>query len=34
MTDRLGILVGSLLSAVVGYVVLHVVLPKARSSDP
>lgn len=28
VTDRLGILVGTLLSAVVGYLVLHVVLPK------
>ncbi len=28
VTDRLGVLVGTLLSAVVGYLVLHVVLPK------
>jgi NhaA family Na+:H+ antiporter len=31
VTDKLGILVGSLVSAVVGYVVLHFVLPKGRS---
>jgi NhaA family Na+:H+ antiporter len=31
VTDKLGILVGSLISAVVGYVVLHFVLPKGRS---
>ena len=34
LTDRLGILVGSLLSAIVGYVVLNAVLPRPRSSDP
>jgi NhaA family Na+:H+ antiporter len=34
VTDRLGILAGSMLSAVVGYVVLHLVLPKTRCSDP
>jgi NhaA family Na+:H+ antiporter len=28
--ERLGIIVGSLLSAVVGYLVLHFSLPKAR----
>ena len=33
LTDRLGILAGSLLSAVVGYVVLHFALPRPRSSD-
>jgi Na+:H+ antiporter, NhaA family len=33
-SDRLGILVGSLVSALVGYVVLHFVLPRPRSSDP
>jgi NhaA family Na+:H+ antiporter len=32
VTDKLGILAGSLISAVVGYVVLHFVLPKGRSS--
>ncbi len=31
--DRLGILVGSLVSAVLGYLVLNFVLPKNRSSD-
>jgi NhaA family Na+:H+ antiporter len=31
--DRLGILTGSLLSALVGYAVLSVVLPKGRSTD-
>jgi len=31
--DRLGILAGSLLSAVAGYAVLSVVLPKGRSRD-
>jgi NhaA family Na+:H+ antiporter len=31
VTDKLGILAGSLISAVVGYVVLHFVLPKGRS---
>jgi NhaA family Na+:H+ antiporter len=34
LTARLGILVGSLISAVVGYVVLHFALPRPRSSDP
>jgi NhaA family Na+:H+ antiporter len=34
MTDRLGILAGSLISALAGYVVLHLVLPKGRCSDP
>ena len=34
VTDKLGILVGSLISAVVGYVVLHLVLPKGRCSNP
>jgi NhaA family Na+:H+ antiporter len=33
-TDRLGILAGSLISAAVGYVVLHLVLPKGRCVDP
>ncbi len=32
-TNRLGILVGSLLSAVVGYLVLNFVLPKGRSPE-
>ena len=31
--DRLGILAGSLVSAVLGYVVLHFALPRGRSSD-
>jgi NhaA family Na+:H+ antiporter len=34
VTDQLGILAGSLLSALVGYVVLHLVLPKGRCSNP
>jgi NhaA family Na+:H+ antiporter len=34
LTDRLGILVGSLVSAVVGYVVLHFTLPRPRSTNP
>ena len=34
VTDRLGVLSGSLLSALLGYVVLHLVLPLPRSSDP
>jgi NhaA family Na+:H+ antiporter len=34
VTDRLGVLVGTLISAALGYVVLHFVLPKGRSSDP
>jgi NhaA family Na+:H+ antiporter len=34
LTDRLGILAGSLVSALAGYVVLHLVLPKGRCSDP
>jgi NhaA family Na+:H+ antiporter len=33
VTDRLGILVGSLLSAVVGYLVLRIVLPRQGSPD-
>jgi NhaA family Na+:H+ antiporter len=32
VTDRLGILVGSLVSAVVGYLVLRVVLPPGPAS--
>ena len=32
VTDQLGVLAGSLLSAVIGYVVLHLVLPRGRSS--
>jgi len=34
VTDRLGILVGSLISAVAGWVVLNLVLPRPRSTDP
>ena len=34
VTDQLGILAGSLVSALVGYVVLHFVLPKGRCSHP
>jgi NhaA family Na+:H+ antiporter len=34
VTDQLGILAGSLVSALVGYVVLHFVLPKGRCSNP
>ena len=34
VTDKLGILVGSLTSAVVGYLVLHFVLPKGRCTNP
>ena len=34
VTDQLGVLSGSLLSAVIGYVVLNFVLPRPRSSDP
>ncbi len=34
LTDRLGILTGTLISAIAGYVVLHFVLPRPRSSDP
>jgi NhaA family Na+:H+ antiporter len=34
LTDRLGILAGSLISALAGYVVLSFVLPKGRCSDP
>jgi NhaA family Na+:H+ antiporter len=33
LTDRLGIIVGSVLSAVVGYTVLHFVLPRPSSDD-
>ena len=32
VTDRLGVLAGSLISAVVGYIVLNLVLPRGRSS--
>jgi NhaA family Na+:H+ antiporter len=32
VTDQLGVLAGSLISAVLGYVVLHLVLPRGRSS--
>jgi len=32
VTDRLGVLSGSLISAVVGYIVLNLVLPRGRSS--
>ena len=32
VTDRLGVLAGSLISAIVGYVVLHLALPRGRSS--
>ena len=32
VTDRLGVLAGSLISAVVGYLVLHMVLPRGHSS--
>jgi Na+:H+ antiporter, NhaA family len=32
VTDQLGVLAGSLLSAALGYVVLHLVLPRGRSS--
>ncbi len=34
VTDRFGILAGTLMSALVGYAVLHLVLPRPRSSDP
>ena len=34
VTDQLGILAGSLVSALVGYIVLHFVLPKWRCSNP
>jgi Na+:H+ antiporter, NhaA family len=34
LNDRLGIVVGSMLSAVVGYFVLSIVLPRPRSSEP
>jgi Na+:H+ antiporter, NhaA family len=33
LTDRLGILAGSLVSAVVGYLVLNIVLPRPRSTE-
>ena len=33
VTDRLGVLAGSLLSAVIGYAVLNLVLPRPRSSE-
>jgi len=33
VTDRLGVLSGSLIAAVVGYVVLHLALPRGRSAD-
>ena len=32
VTDQLGVMAGSLISAVLGYVVLHLVLPRGRSS--
>jgi NhaA family Na+:H+ antiporter len=32
-TDKLGVLAGSFISATIGYVVLHLVLPRGRSSD-
>jgi NhaA family Na+:H+ antiporter len=34
LSDRLGILVGSLVSALMGYAVLHFVLPRPRSTNP
>jgi NhaA family Na+:H+ antiporter len=34
VTDRLGVLVGSLLSAVIGYVVLNLLLPRGRCDQP
>jgi NhaA family Na+:H+ antiporter len=32
-TDKLGVLAGSFISATIGYVALHLVLPRGRSSD-
>jgi len=34
VTDRLGVLVGSLIAALTGYVVLHFVLPRGRCTEP
>jgi Na+/H+ antiporter NhaA len=34
VTDKLGILMGSLVSAVAGYAVLQFVLPKGRCTHP
>jgi Na+/H+ antiporter NhaA len=31
-SDKLGVLAGSLVSALLGYVVLHLVLPRGRSN--
>ena len=33
VTDRLGVLSGTLIAAAIGYVVLHLVLPRGRASD-